>query len=264
MILCKSAHRQHQHEIIMLEENQTLNVTNRHKSNNQPIQQTNKQSNKQTFNRGNQNTHTHNAHNNQPINKTNNQANTQSNKPSNKQRKQTHQPKKKPYIQNHATPDRPPPASAMLRSRTRNEDIEPTPEGDAIEWSHHTSKSKTSEQHIDKLTRGRSCKKRVCSKANTHVLCCLCWMQSLIDCLWCACVCVCVFFRVLQKEFYWTFNLYMQTRLLAPFYKFADRQHAQHAHFRHIWGQACYKTQGVDFFRNLWILGLWGWMEVNN
>ena len=61
----------------------------------QTIKQTNNQTNKQS------------------INQTNNQANKQSIKPSNKQRTQKTQ-KKTPYIKKLATPDRPPPAAAML------------------------------------------------------------------------------------------------------------------------------------------------------
>ena len=53
---------------------------------------------------------------------TNNQSSTPSIK-SKKQRKKTKKTKKKPYIKNYATPDRPPPAAAMLI--TRNFEVSP-------------------------------------------------------------------------------------------------------------------------------------------
>ena len=57
--------------------------------------------------------HTNIQSNKRSIKQTINQAHHQSNQTI-KERKQTN-PKKKPYIKNYATPDRPPPAAAMLQ-----------------------------------------------------------------------------------------------------------------------------------------------------
>ena len=77
----------------------------------QSMKHTNKQSNKQKGQRTIKK-HTNIQSNKRSIKQTINQAHHQSNQTI-KERKQTN-PKKKPYIKNYATPDRPPPAAAML------------------------------------------------------------------------------------------------------------------------------------------------------
>ena len=102
-------------QTIKLESNMFYNlleyVENMQGTINETHKQTIKQAKRTT---NNQKTHTNIQSNKRSIKQTINQAHHQSNQTI-KERKQTN-PKKKPYIKNYATPDRPPPAAAMLAS----------------------------------------------------------------------------------------------------------------------------------------------------
>ena len=100
-------------QTIKLESNMFYNlleyVENMQGTINETHKQTIKQAKRTT---NNQKTHTNIQSNKRSIKQTINQAHHQSNQTI-KERKQTN-PKKKPYIKNYATPDRPPPAAVML------------------------------------------------------------------------------------------------------------------------------------------------------
>ena len=100
-------------QTIKLESNMFYNlleyVENMQGTINETHKQTIKQAKRTT---NNQKTHTNIQSNKRSIKQTLNQAHHQSSQTI-KERKQTN-PKKKPYIKNYATPDRPPPAAAML------------------------------------------------------------------------------------------------------------------------------------------------------